>query len=155
MEAELAREVRGHHDLKTGRGGLVDVEDVVQFLQMQHGIVSPQLFEPLSVVAQLEAVERLELLASEQARTLRVGWEFLRRLASRLRIVENRSISELDEERGELDSVARALGYPESPRAGSARRRMLEDYRRHTEAIRRVYLEVLGVAGPSCSLRAG
>jgi glutamate-ammonia-ligase adenylyltransferase len=145
MENELARERAGHRDLKTGRGGLVDVENVVQFLQLENGVVYPQLLEPQSIDAQLEQVARLGLLAPEHARTLREGWEFLQRLASRLRIVENRSISELQEERGELESVARALGYAASPHTDSARRQLFADYRRHTEAIRGIYLEVLGV----------
>ena len=73
------------------------------------------------------------------------AWEFLERLASRLRVVENRSISDLDEERGDLDGLARRLGYPAGARESSARRAMQADYTRHTDAIRRAYLEVLGV----------
>ena len=38
------------------------------------------------------------------------------------------------------------MGYTASTRSGDARRPLLEDYRRHTEAIRGVYLAVLGVA---------
>ena len=145
METELAHEERGRRDLKTGRGGLVDVESVVQFLQLRHGHDAPQLFEPESTETQLARCEALGLLSSAHARTLREGWEFLQRLSSRLRIVQNRSISDLREDRADLDSVARALGYAPPARSGDARRPLLEDYRRHTEAIRRVYLEVLGV----------
>ena len=83
--------------------------------------------------------------ATSPAARLRDGWEFLQRLSSRLRIVENRSISKLDEDRGDLDSVARALGYAESERRGSSRRQLLGDYRRHTEATRAIYLDTLGV----------
>jgi glutamate-ammonia-ligase adenylyltransferase len=145
-ERELARERPGHRDLKTGRGGLVDVEDVVQFLQLTHGFVFPQLLDVESIETLLERIEKLGLLTPDHARTLREGWRFLQRLASRLRIVENRSISELDERRAELEPVARALHYESSPQAGGARRQLFEDYHRHTEAIRAVYLEVLGVA---------
>ena len=75
---------------------------------------------------------------------LQAGWCFLHRLSSRLRIVENRSISDLREDRADLDPVARALGYPEPRLGGSARRLLLEDYARHTRAIRRIYERVLG-----------
>ena len=81
----------------------------------------------------------------EHARVLLQGWQFLQLLSSRLRIVENRSISDLDEERGDLDTLAHRLGYASPQRAGGARRSLLEDYRHHTGAIRGVYLEVLGV----------
>jgi len=63
----------------------------------------------------------------------------LQHLGSRLRIVENRSISDLDAERGDLESLARHLGYAPGSREGGARRALLRDYRRHTEAIRQVY----------------
>jgi hypothetical protein len=56
--------------------------------------------------------------------------------------------ADLSEDRSDLESVGRALGYAPSARTGSVRPPLLEDYRRHTEAIRRVYLEVLGRADP-------
>ena len=37
MERELAREQPGRFDLKLGRGGLLDVEFAIQWLQMRHG----------------------------------------------------------------------------------------------------------------------
>jgi hypothetical protein len=83
------------------------------------------------------------LLRADQAKLLRDGWRFLTRLASRLRIVENRSIADLAADRADLDSVARSLGYAPSPRTGTSRVPLLDDYARHTEAIRRVYDEVV------------
>ena len=59
-------------------------------------------------------------------------------------------MSELDAERGDLDGLALRLGYPGGGRESGPRRALLRDYARHTEAIRRAYLEILGV-GPSAS----
>jgi glutamate-ammonia-ligase adenylyltransferase len=147
MEAELAQEGGGHRNLKTGRGGLVDVEMVVQLLQLRHGAAHPELLAPDDVATQLGRIAALGLLPAHDVEALASGWRFLQRLSSRLRIVENRSIHDLSEERSDLDSVARALGYPPSQRTGTSRVPMLEDYRRHTEAIRRVYREVFPEAG--------
>jgi glutamate-ammonia-ligase adenylyltransferase len=144
METELAGEVQGRWDLKTGRGGLLDVETVVQLRQLQHGGRHPELLEPVPVAVQIERIGALGLLPEDQVAVLREGWEFLKRLSSRLRIVENRSISDLSEERSDLESVGRTLGYAPSSRTGSVRPPLLDDYRRHTEAIRRVYRDVLG-----------
>jgi glutamate-ammonia-ligase adenylyltransferase len=144
METELAKEVRGRWDLKTGRGGLLDVETVVQLRQLQQGGHHPELIEPVPIATQLERIGRLGLLPAEQVAVLQNGWDFLKRLSSRLRIVENRSISDLSEERSDLESVGRTLGYAPSARTGSVRPPLLDDYRRHTEAIRRVYRDVLG-----------
>ena len=147
VESELARENAQRRNLKVGRGGLFDIETIVQLLALQHGAAIPQLLEVATAAAWLDRCEARGLLRPEQARVLRSGWAFLQRLASRLRIVENRSISDLAADRADLDSVARSLGYPPSPRTGTSRVPLLEDYARHTEAIRRVYTEVLRGSG--------
>src|SRR5262245_58892347 len=100
METELAHETHLRRDFKTGRGGMLDVESVVQYLQLRHGRNHPELFEVAPTATQLDRLRRLGLLAPEDAYALQCGWEFLHQLSSRLRIVENRSISDLDEERG-------------------------------------------------------
>jgi glutamate-ammonia-ligase adenylyltransferase len=146
MERELAHETGQRHDFKTGRGGILDVESVVQYLQLRHGRAHPELFDVDTIAAHLGRLARLDLLAPDHAETLQRGWAFLHRLSSRLRIVENRSISDLDEERGDLDGLARRLGYTSPQRAGGARRALLEDYRRFAADIRAVYVQVLGVA---------
>ncbi len=144
-ESELAHETISRHDFKTGRGGLHDIESIVQYLQLRHGAAHEELFAVGTIADHLDRLEHLGLLAADDARALREGWEFLQLLSSRLRIVQNRSISDLDEERGDLDALARQLDYPPSQRAGGPRRALLDDYRRRTGAIRAVYLKVLDV----------
>jgi len=146
VESELAQETDLRHDFKTGRGGLMDIECVVQYLQLRHGGQQTELFEVDRTAGHIDRLERLGLLPSADAAALRGGWDFLQRLSSRLRIVENRSISDLDEERGDLQFVALQLGY-DSRRPSGARRALLDDYRRHTAAVRDVYQRVLDDAG--------
>lgn len=147
MESELAQETGARRNFKTGRGGLLDVETVVQLVQLENGARYPDLLEPDRLEHHLARIETHGLLDARDVETLRTGWEFLQHLASRLRIVENRSISDLDEERGDLESLARRVGYAAGSREGGARRALLRDYRRHTEAIRAVYDRL--VAGPA------
>ena len=69
MENELAVEREGVFDLKFGKGGLLDIEFCIQWLQMRHG-------RDLTVYASrtleaLDALERSEVLREPQARTLR------------------------------------------------------------------------------------
>lgn len=143
MEAELARERGPRRDFKIGRGGMLDVESVVQYLQLRHARRHPGLLAVDRTPVQIARLAELGVLAPGDARVLRAGWAFLQRLASRLRIVENRAISDLDEERGDLEGLAFRLGYSSPGRAGGARRALLDDYRRHTGAIRAVYERVL------------
>ncbi len=83
------------------------------------------------------------MLAPEAATTLREGWTFLQRLSSRLRVVENRSITDFDGEGGDLEGLARRLGYGGADGARSARRALIADYQLHTDRIRRAYEAIL------------
>lgn len=150
MEAELAGETREHRDLKRGRGGLLDVEDAVQFLQLRHGGETPELLDVERTETVIDRLAARGFLPPAQAEPLARGWDFLQRLAGRLRIVENRSISEIDAGSSGLDAVARRLGYAPGAREASARSVLLRDYALHTEAIRSAYLEILGVGEEAC-----
>ena len=145
MEPELSDESRGHRDLKRGRGGLLDVENAVQYLQLLHAARAPELLAVERTEATLDRLRAHGFVAQDLAEALRDGWDFLQRLSSRLRIVENRSISDVDAGSSELDAVARRLGYAAGAREASARAALLRDYTRHTEAIRQAYLAILGV----------
>jgi glutamine synthetase adenylyltransferase len=92
---------------------------------------------------QLRGLAEAGRLTSSDLDTLLRGWEFLQNLSSRLRIVENRSISDLDSERGDLESLARRLGYGPTGREGGARRALLRDYQHHTDGVRTVYERVM------------
>jgi len=142
MEREIAQESSGHYDFKTGRGGLLDVESIVQYLQLANASKHPELLEVQRLERGVERLAEFDLLEEEAARSVLEGWEFLQRLSSALRVVENRSISDLDEERGDLDSLARRLGYQTTSREGSSRRALLNDYLKHTGQIRAVYTEL-------------
>jgi glutamate-ammonia-ligase adenylyltransferase len=148
MESEIAREDHTRRDFKTGRGGLTDIEMAVQLLQLRHGSEHAALLATDRTDVQLERLESLGLLEHADASAFREGWAFLTRLSSRLRILDNRSISDLDEERGDLDGLARRLGYESQQREG-ARRLLLADYRRITDEVRAAYLRVLGVPAKS------
>ena len=143
MQEELAKETEGRRNLKTGRGGLLDVESVCQWLQLRHGAEHPELLAPRRTEETLAELAAQSLLPEDDARVLAEGWAFLQRLSSRLRVVENRSIADLERDRTDLDSVARSLGYAVSERSGTARLPLLDDYARHTEAIRAVYDRVV------------
>ncbi|MBI5478780.1 MAG: bifunctional [glutamate--ammonia ligase]-adenylyl-L-tyrosine phosphorylase/[glutamate--ammonia-ligase] adenylyltransferase [Deltaproteobacteria bacterium] len=136
MEKELAREKPGQYNIKSGRGGLVDVEFIVQFLQLQHGGAHPELRVP-GTRAALQALRQVGVLDEATTATLEEAYLFLRKLENRLRIVQDRSISELRAEPGEVDKLARRMGYNE-PQSGGGRR-LLDDYLMHTSRVRDLY----------------
>jgi len=141
MEREIAAESSGRYNSKLGRGGLVDVEFAVQYLQLVHGEHSPGIRAAATPEA-LVALQRAGLLSPADREPLARGYRFLRRLESRLRIVRDRPIDSLPTFGRELLLLARRLGYP-GERAGED---LLADYSRHTTEVRAAFLRVLGAA---------
>lgn len=141
MEHELARESVGSYNIKTGRGGMVDVEFVVQYLQLRHGRDVPGI-RSVSTLAALEAIRGASLLADDDCRVLRDGYLFLRQLENRLRIIHDYSMNDLGGAKGYLDKLARRLGYDERLRNPGAA--LMVDYERITDSIRGVYERILG-----------
>jgi len=138
MEKELAQESAHKFNIKTGRGGLVDVEFLVQYLQLVHGPRRLSLRARATADA-LAALAREGVLDDEDARVLSESYAFLRRLENRLRIVHDRSIQEITDRPEQLGTLARRLGY----HGDDAGARLLADYRAHTERIRARYARFL------------
>ncbi len=143
MESEIAREGAEGFNIKTGRGGMVDVEFLTQYLQLLHGGAHPELRASNTLKA-LAALHGAGLLDDESFAVLDNGYRFLRRLENRLRLVHDQSISQLSGDRAYLTRLARRLGYPDRPRRPDES--FLDDYRRTTEKIRAVFERFLAPA---------
>ncbi|BCA81018.1 bifunctional [glutamate--ammonia ligase]-adenylyl-L-tyrosine phosphorylase/[glutamate--ammonia-ligase] adenylyltransferase [Desulfuromonas sp. AOP6] len=140
MESEIAREGASRLNIKTGRGGLVDVEFIAQYLQLLHGGRSKAL-RVTNTLKALEVLHRKELLSDDDFDALDSGYKFLRRLENKLRLVHDQSISELSSDRTYLLKLARRLGYPDRPRRPDDV--FLEEYHGTTENIREVFSRLL------------
>ncbi len=146
IERELARERRerspARYDVKLGRGGTVDVEFAVQWLQMRHG--ADRRVRTTETEVALTALETCRYLEAPLADALREGWRFLRRLEQRLRVSHGKSGALLEEGAPGLVGVARAMGLRDVPRA-RAEVALLERYASITRDVRSAYLRVLGL----------
>ncbi len=143
IAAERARPDGQHVNIKTGRGGLVDIEFVAQLLQLAHGHREPRV----GVRGTREALAALEasgLLAATDARHLREGYDFLRALEGRLRIERDQPVEALDTDPDALLGVARRLGYEGDD--GAAVAALRADHERHRAAIRDVHDRVFDAA---------
>ena len=88
---------------KTGKGGLIGIEFLVQYLQMKH-----QVHETNT----LQAIGKLtSVLDPEESVVLGATYSFLRRVESALRRVSNSSISQLPSNVAELRVLAIRLGF--------------------------------------------
>ena len=134
MESELAGETSERFNIKTGRGGLVDVEFLVQMLQLRYGHRLPAL-RHRDTLSTLDALRACQVLSREESRLLKRGYQFLRRLENRLRIERDQPVEALERNAEQLTSLARRMGY-EGAEAGP---RVLAEYHRQREAIRACY----------------
>ena len=138
MQSEIGREATRGRNPKTGRGGLVDVEFAAQFLQLLHGHAHPSIRTPSTPTA-LEKLRAAGLLREAEFEALAKGYEFLRRVELRLRIVHDFAIDHLPDGGPALDQLARRLGYG-GPEPGA---RFLSEYARVTDAVRVAFDEVV------------
>jgi glutamate-ammonia-ligase adenylyltransferase len=141
MEIEIARESEGSYNIKTGRGGMVDVEFIVQYLQLTYGRDFPDI-RCANTVEALQAIKGCGLIPEDEGDTLLNGYLCLRRLEYRLRIVHDYSMNDLGGSRDYLDKLARRLGY--DPNLRNPGEVMMKDYEDMTGAVRRVYDKILG-----------
>lgn len=142
MEEELSGERAGRYNLKTGHGGLVDVEFVTQFLQMKHG-ADPRVRSPETARA-LAALRDAGYVDRSLAEELLDGHRFLRRLEQRIHIVHASSAQLVDEQAPGLLPLARRMGLRDAP-GRSATEALVAQYRDVTDRVRAAYAAVLGV----------
>ena len=141
MENEIAKETEGNYNIKTGRGGMVDVEFITQYLQLREGCRYPELRNP-NTVGVLKEMRRTGIISADDADRLIEGYKFLRKLENRLRLLHDHSINDLGGDQRYLDKLARRLGYDTKLRHPG--NELMQDYEATTEGIRDVYERVLG-----------
>lgn len=141
MEHELAKESDGNYNIKTGRGGMVDVEFATQYLQLREGHRCPEMRSTNSIVA-LKEIRALGLLPEGDADTLLSGYKFLRKLENRLRIIHDHSVNDLSGTRSYMNKLARRLGY--DTRLKNPGVELISEYAETTGRVRDCYDKILG-----------
>jgi len=128
-------------NVKTGHGGIRDIEFVIQFLQLLNGADLPHIRTGNT----LEAIARLEeagCLTNQERSLLEANYAFLRKIEHRLQIMFDLQTHLLPSDDDELRKLALRLGYHETP-GRRARDAFLADYRTKTQLNRRILDHVL------------
>ena len=138
MKARVENERMPHgadrtRQLKLGRGGLSDVEWLVQLLQLRHAHAVPGL-RTTSTLKALDAAVEAGLVTAEDAEVLSGAWLLATKIRGGNVLRGVRQSDTLPSGRADLEAIARWCGYP----AGSARA-LEEDYLRQTRNARKVY----------------
>ena len=133
MERELTDEAAGGRlDLKRGRGGLADIDFLLQVLQLHEGCERPE-FRVAGTRRLLAALPATDVVPAGEAAALRDAYGFLRELETVLRIHTDSDASAIATDPAALEPLARQFGTPMS---GSE---LLARYRETTAEVRRLY----------------
>jgi glutamate-ammonia-ligase adenylyltransferase len=123
-------------DVKTGMGGIRDIEFVIQFLQLLNG----GALEQVRTGNTLEAITKLNqagALTHQESTILEENYAYLRKLEHRLQIMYDLQTHQLPKATGDLTKVARRMGYAD--RAGTtALEAFRKDYKQRTELNRKI-----------------
>lgn len=133
METELAVEDDLHVDLKTGHGGLVDVEFFVQANILMHAYSHPEIIRN-NTLEGLAALCEARIIDDTAFDSLDFGYRWLSNLEDRLRIMEHKSIDRLPLSGDKLRGLTLRLGYGEG-----GEDRLVKDYFMITGSIRKIY----------------
>ena len=128
-------------NVKSGYGGLVDIEFAVQTLQLVHGGGETSVRVQNTPLA-IERLHKIGVLTEAQCDGFAEAYQFLRRVENALRIVHDRALDALPKNRAELGQLARRLGYTESNDKPAAEA-FLQDYGKWTETTRALFNQIL------------
>jgi glutamate-ammonia-ligase adenylyltransferase len=148
MEQEIAKESQDLLNIKTGRGGMVDVEFITQYLQLRFAGQINKLRTQNSIRL-LEVMAEEELIPRADAKSLINNYKFLRRLENKLRLLHDQSINELSAQKKDLRKIVRSLGYVQG--LLKPEEQFLNEYRQVTESVRKLlekYLKPCVAEGP-------
>ncbi len=110
LDAENGIAVGGNENVKLSRGGIRELEYVVQTYQLLYGGQIPQLRTP-SMKAALDELRRRELLPEKDLDTCGEAYIFLRRLENRIQLFDGRQNHRLPPEGLVREALARSMGF--------------------------------------------
>ncbi|MDA0745600.1 MAG: hypothetical protein O2954_03720 [bacterium] len=121
--------------IKTGPGGIVDIEFIVQVLQIRYGYREPDLRSANTLVGLARLVER-GYVTEEEGEDLRSAFVFLRTVEKVLRRQDERARTRLPSDEQGLLAVARMMGHADC----ETFMEVLRERMGRTREIFRVYL---------------
>jgi glutamate-ammonia-ligase adenylyltransferase len=124
-------------DVKSGIGGIRDVEFLVQGLQLLHAGDHPELLQG-NTLAALETLHRVGILPASVAEQLRHDYLFLRLVEHYLQILEDRQIHAVPDDHAERTALARRVLGP-----GEEGESFMEKLEACTRRVREMYVRHL------------
>jgi glutamate-ammonia-ligase adenylyltransferase len=135
IETEVVKEGELERNVKLGRGGIREIEFIVQSLQILHAGRLPFL-QGSATLTVLQRLTRYALLKPDDAAELEAAYIFLREVEHRLQMEAGRQTHTVPTERLPRQRLARLMGFDTLATFEAARRN-------HTGNVRRIYNQIL------------
>lgn len=146
IEQRSEREGGEVRNVKTGHGGIRDIEFVIQFLQLLNGGALPDVRTGNTLDA-IACLEKAGSLTPDERTKLEDNYNMLRKLEHRLQIMFDLKTHTLPAHRDELARLAVRMGYAATPHK-SALQAFQDDYTRRTRQNREMLDHLLHNAFP-------
>jgi glutamate-ammonia-ligase adenylyltransferase len=140
IERDMVGPDKLERDVKLGRGGIREIEFIVQALQLVHGAHHPFL-QQASMLKALRAVRELDLLPRAEVLTLDKAYRFLRRVEHRLQIEAEQQTHTVPREPEALRRLALSLRFSSAEDFTAALRERMR-------AVRPVFQRIISKTSP-------
>lgn len=140
IETEVVKTGELKRNVKLGRGGIREIEFVVQALQLLHGGRQPFL-QGAQTLPGLEKLAQYELIPGEVSRGLRDAYCFLREVEHRLQMDNDRQTHTIPADQQCQERLARLMGF-------AGQREFEAERENHSERVRGVFESVLKAEVP-------
>jgi glutamate-ammonia-ligase adenylyltransferase len=137
MEREIGAEDSRRLNIKQGRGGIVDIEFLVQMLALRYGKDRPALRQRATHEL-IRAIAETAVLEPADAAALADDYRFLAQLENRLRIETDEAAWAVPTDPARLAPLARRMGFEGADAAG----RLLEELELRRDRVRRLFERV-------------
>lgn len=141
LEQRARKLIDDDRNIEEGRGGIRDIEHIIQFLQLLNGgeVAGVRCSGTLEAIDCLQAAE---CMSDPERQTLSENYQFLRRLEHTLQIMIDKQSWSLPSALNELRRLAIHLGYSDSKKS-TAEQLLMQEVRSRTQATRAVLTHLL------------
>jgi glutamate-ammonia-ligase adenylyltransferase len=150
----LHRQIRDHaskrsaghperaNDVKLSRGGIREIEFIVQLLQVVRGGQFPEL-RTRPTLSALPRLTKAGLMPEGTAQALAEAYDFLRKVEHRIQYLDDQQTHVLPTQDHDLDWIASAMGFKNAPQ-------LLHQLDAHREVVAEEFDKLLGGADKDC-----
>lgn len=123
-------------EVKSGYGGIRDVEFTVQFLQLFYGGQYPRI-RHYNTLHALRLLEEAKCIEPAERNVLEESYIFMRKVEHRLQAMHELQVHKFSESKGEQRKLALRLGFVDTE-GSSALQKFRDEYNKHSHAARNI-----------------